>query len=197
VNHNPDFGVAVASRRRLLAMLAALPATLGLAIVGKPDASAKKGHKHHKKHKNPGKKRTGGGGGGGYSPDSEERAMLELINDYRRKNGVGELALNSQLGAAARHHSHDMAKKNYFSHKLSNGVSAEENIRRHGYNYAYFGENIAAGQETADNTFKQWEASSEHAKNMRSKNFDEIGIGRAYAQKSKYHWYWTATFGSR
>ena len=32
------------------------------------------------------------GGGGGYSPDGEERAFLDLINNYRRKNGAGELS---------------------------------------------------------------------------------------------------------
>ena len=40
--------------------------------------------------------------------------------------------------------------KNYFSHNLSNGDSAEKNIERFGYtNWSFIGENIAAGQETA------------------------------------------------
>jgi uncharacterized protein YkwD len=123
--------------------------------------------------------------------------MVDLINDYRRRNGVSELTLDDQLGAAAEHHSQDMAKKNYFRHKLSNGISPGENILRHGYNYRYYGENIAAGQESAEMTFEQWEGSPEHAKNMRSTHFADVGIGRAHADNSKYKWYWTATFGSR
>jgi uncharacterized protein YkwD len=194
-------GISRTSRRRLLAMLAAVPAALGLAHFAEPDADAKKGkhkHKNKKKKRKKGGKKGGGGGGGGYSPDSEERAFLDLINDYRDKNGAGKLSLNNQLGAAAEHHSQDMAKKNYFSHKLSNGDSAEENIKRFGYtNYDFVGENIAAGHETASKVFEQWKKSSDHDKNMRSKDFDEIGIGRAHAQKSKYGWYWTTTFGSR
>jgi uncharacterized protein YkwD len=194
-------GVLGMSRRRLLALVAAVPAAVGLALVDDRDSRAKKGHKQHKKHKKHGKKGKGGHGGGssggGYAPDSEERAMLDLINDYRRRNGAAALTLNDQLGAAAEHHSQDMAKKNYFSHKLSNGISPGENILRHGYHYHVYGENIAAGQDTANQTFQQWEGSSEHAKNMRDTDFQEIGIGRAYAQKSKYKWYWTTTFGSK
>lgn len=181
-----------ASRRKLLALLAALPAAVGLALVAEPDSSARKGHRKKRK-----KRRKKNKGGGGYAPDSEERAMVDLINDYRRRNGAAPLTLNDQLGAAAERHSQDMARKNYFRHKLSNGISPGENIERHGYRYRTYGENIAAGQETAAKTFQQWEGSAEHAKIMRSANFEDIGIGRAHADTSKYTWYWTATFGSR
>src|SRR5690606_25411753 len=79
--------------------------------------------KRKKKRKNKKKK---SGGSGGYSPDSEERAFLDLINDYRRSHGAGALTLNNNLGAAADFHSRDMAKKNYLKHTLKNGDSAEE-----------------------------------------------------------------------
>jgi uncharacterized protein YkwD len=179
-----------ASRRRLLALLAALPAALGLGFLAESDTAAKKS----------GKKRKKGGtkGKGGYSPDGEERAFLELINAYRRKNGVSQLSLNDKLGAAAKHHSRDMAKKNYFSHKLANGDSAEQNIRRFGYtNYRFVGENIFAGDKRADQAMAAWKKSREHNRNMLSTDFTEIGIGRAHGKKSKYGWYWTTTFGKR
>ena len=167
---------ARSSRRRLLARLAALPAALGLGFVVERESVA----------------------AGGYSPDKQERAFLDLINAYRRKNGAGKLTLQNQLGQAADHHSEDMASKNYFSHKLSNGDSPEENIERFGYtNWSSIGENIAAGQETAKAVMKAWKSSREHDRNMRNKNFTEIGIGRAYDRRSKYGWYWTTTFGSR
>jgi uncharacterized protein YkwD len=190
-------GASRVSRRRLCALLGALFTPLGLTTFRPDGAGAKKRHNKHKKRKKHGQKGKRSASEG-YSPDAEERAFLDLINDYRRKNGAAALTLNDQLGAAARHHSSDMAKKNYFSHKLSNGDSPEENIRRYGYtHYTYFGENIAAGQESADKVFQMWEGSAEHAKNMRSKHFQEIGIGRAYSQKSKYKWYWTTTFGGQ
>jgi uncharacterized protein YkwD len=193
------------SRRRLLARLAALPAMLGLAIfVARETSEAKKGKKgkgkrgKNKDKNKKGKGGSGGGGGGGYSADSEERAFLDMINDYRRRNDAGPLALQDQLGAAAEHHSQDMASKNYFSHQLANGDSAEKNIENFGYTtWDFIGENIAAGHETASRVMDAWQGSPEHDRNMRNKNFDEIGIGRAYDQSSKYGWYWTTTFGSR
>jgi uncharacterized protein YkwD len=199
----PAVGV---TRRRLLARLAALPAALGLAWLRErePAAARKKGGKgkkdNDKKGKNNKRKNGGGdnGGGGGYNPDGEERKFLDLINDYRKKNGAGALSLNDQLGAAAEYHSSDMARKNYFKHRLANGDSATENIERHGYrNWQAVGENIAAGYETAAQALAGWKKSASHDKNMRSKDFTEIGIGRAFSKSSKYGWYWTTTFGRR
>jgi uncharacterized protein YkwD len=189
------------SRRRFLARLAALPAAFGFGFFMESESfAARKDKRKGKKRKQQGGKKKGKkkGGGGGYSPDGEERAFLDLINDYRRKNGAGNLSLQNQLGAAAEHHSQDMARKNYFSHKLANGDSAEKNIERFGYtNWSYVGENIAAGHETAKAVMRAWKSSPDHDRGMRNKNFTEIGIGRAYNKSSKYGWYWTTTFGSR
>jgi uncharacterized protein YkwD len=194
-----------------LVHLAALPAALGSVVFarGGPLAAKrgknKKGKGKNKKDKNKNRNKTGkggsgggSGGGGGYSADSEERAFLDLINDYRRRSGAGPLALQDQLGAAADHHSEDMASKNYFSHQLANGDSPEKNIENFGYtSWDFVGENIAAGYEAAGKVMDAWQNSPEHDRNMRNNNFNEIGIGRAYDPNSKYGWYWTTTFGSR
>jgi uncharacterized protein YkwD len=178
---------ACSSRRRLLARLITVPAAFSLGLLTKPQSVAARQDND-----------TNSGGSRGYSPDREERAFLDLINDYRRKNGAPNLSLQNQLGAAAEHHSQDMARKNYFSHRLSNGDSAEKNIERFGYtNWTSLGENIAAGHETAQAVMNAWKSSRGHDRNMRSTHFTEIGIGRAYNKRSRYGWYWTTTFGSR
>jgi uncharacterized protein YkwD len=180
-------------RQRRRGLLAALMAGW-LGSRGLVDLEAKK-KKRQKKRKN---KKKNSGSSSGYSPDSEERAFLDLINDYRRSQGAGALSLNDNLGAAADYHSRDMAKKNYFKHTLKNGDSAEQNIRRFGYaSYVAVGENIAAGYETANDVMKAWKSSPGHDRNMRSGLFTEIGIGRAHSKGSKYGWYWTTTFGDR
>jgi uncharacterized protein YkwD len=184
------------SRRGFLARLAALPAALGIAtfITGTDDAEGKKNKKNKKRKKR--KKRGGkkkGNGGGGYNPDGDERKFLDLINDYRRRNGAGNLSLHNSLGAAAESHSRDMARKNYFRHSNTKKI-----VERHGYkDWKAIGENIAAGQKTANEVFEDWRKSNDHDKNMRNKSFTEIGIGRAYKKSSKYGWYWTTTFGDR
>jgi uncharacterized protein YkwD len=191
-------------RRGLLARLVALPAAIGLAVFAErgPAAGKKKHGKHHKHKKkhNKGNGGSGGGGGGRYSPDSEERAFLDLINDYRSQKGVGTLSLQDQLGAASEFHSQDMAQKNYFDHRLSNGDSPEQNMERFGYtNWTHTGENIAAGTtyDTAREVMKAWQDSPEHNRNMLNGAFKEIGIGRAFDGNAKYGWYWTTDFGSR
>jgi uncharacterized protein YkwD len=186
------------SRRRVLGFLAALAAAFGLSFFAESESIAAKKGKGKRKKRGRKSKKKNGGRGGGYSPDGEERAFLDLINNYRRQHGAGNLSLQDQLGAAAEHHSRDMANKNYFSHKLANGDSSEKNIERCGYtNWSYIGENIAAGHETAKAVMDAWKSSPDHDRGMRNKNFTEIGIGRAYNKNSKYGWYWTTTFGSR
>jgi uncharacterized protein YkwD len=185
------------NRRCLLARLAVLPAAICLAICAEPQpAEAKKGNGKKKRKGGGGKKKNknsnGGGGGGGYAADGEEQVFLNLINSYRAQNGAGALALQSQLGAAADHHSQDMANKNYFAH------SALESVKNFGYtNWLFIGENIYAGSESASSAMDAWKNSAGHNKNMLDGKFTEIGIGRAYSKDSKYGWYWTTTFGSR
>lgn len=124
--------------------------------------------------------------------------MLSQINAYRKANGKGSLRLSRTLGAAAEHHSRDMAAHNIFSHTLSNGTTWIQNIANHGYpsTNTYRAENIAAGHSSATDTFTQWRNSSGHRANMLNGVYKAIGIGRAYSSTSTYKWYWTTTFGS-
>ena len=133
-----------------------------------------------------------------YNPDREECKFLDEINDYRRRNNKPELVLLATLGAAANHHSADMAKHNYFSHTLKGeGISWKKNIRRHGYDGDPIAENILAGTnwESAKEAFENWRRSDGHRRNMLNGDFRAIGIGREYERNSRYQWYWTTTFG--
>ena len=131
-----------------------------------------------------------------YCADAEEAAMLALVNGLRRSLGVPELRLSQTLGAAAEHHSADMADKSYFSHTLKDGTTWSKNMTAHGYGYTtYRGENLAAGRSDAAGTFATWKNSPGHYANMANKNYRAIGIGRAYGPNSTYKWYWTQVFG--
>ncbi len=140
-----------------------------------------------------------------YAPTVEECSFLRQINAYRAQHGLGSLALSITLGAAARHHSVDMATYNYLSHTLSDGTSAHQNMINYGYPAnAWWGENIYAGYGTGANgvdnasalgAFTWWQNSSAHNANMLSGNFKAIGIARAYNANSTYKYYWTTDFG--
>jgi len=132
-----------------------------------------------------------------YAPDSEECAFLGRINTYRKGKGLGPLALSKTLGAAAEHHSVDMATNDYTSHTLADGTTWEGNIAAHGYpTSSARAENIAYGKASAADVFTQWKNSSGHNRNMVGAKFNAIGIGRAYGETTHYKWYWTTTFGS-
>lgn len=131
-----------------------------------------------------------------YCADAPEQALLSLINNYRAKHGRRPLKLTQTLGAAAEHHSTDIAANNVFSHTLSDGTSWSQNMTNHGYTDSTArAENIAAGHADASSTFNRWKNGSAHNANMLSAIFTAIGIGRAYGADSTHKWYWTADFG--
>ncbi len=131
------------------------------------------------------------------SIDSEEAQFLLLINQHRQNNGLAPLQLSDTLNKAAAWKSKDMADNNYFDHKdLPINREWYERVRNCGYTYAvWIGENIAAGNSTAQATFNQWLNSPDHNANMLNANYAAIGIGRAYNASSTYRWYWTTDFG--
>lgn len=133
---------------------------------------------------------------GGYSPDDQELAFVDLLNQYRGSLGLAPVSLNSELGAAAEYHSYDMATNNYFSHYSLDGVDPVTNINNFGYYALPSSENIAAGMETAQDVLVGWQNSPEHNATMTNPEFAEVGVGRYYDPNSYYGWYWTAEYGA-
>jgi uncharacterized protein YkwD/uncharacterized protein YraI len=130
-----------------------------------------------------------------YCIEEEELDFLALINDYRTQNGLSPLQISQTLGAAAATHSDHMAATSYFDHTMSDGTSVVQNIRNHGYTGETYGENIAAGTESADYAFSTFQGSAAHNQNMLQASYQSIGIARAYDAASGYGWYWTTIFG--
>jgi uncharacterized protein YkwD len=121
-----------------------------------------------------------------------------LINDYRAQKGAPKLQVSIALTQASDWMSNDMATKNFFSHTDSLGRDPFSRITAFGYaQYNAAGENIAAGNAGAQETFTQWKNSAGHNANMLNSKYLVIGIARAYNAKSPYRWYWTTDFGSK
>ena len=129
--------------------------------------------------------------------DSEERALLTLINNYRADRGVSTLAMSETLNRAAGWKSQHMASNGYLAHDdIGIGRTFFDRLRDCGYDFnPSVAENIAAGNETAAATFAQWRKSAGHNANMLYPHYNAIGIGRAYDDATPYGWYWTAEFG--
>lgn len=131
-----------------------------------------------------------------YCLEPEEAQFLNLINQHRAQNGVPPLVASQTAGAAAKHHSLNMANQNFFEHAGQDGSDLTSRMREHGYTFnTFLGENIAAGDASASGTFNSWRNSPGHNANMLNPNYTVIGIGRAFNAASDYGYYWTTTFG--
>ena len=133
--------------------------------------------------------------------DAEELNFLQLINDYRKDNGLGPLLLSDTLSVASERHSHDMARYHFFAHITAASsyyaVGAEpwDRMRAEGYDYnTFMGENIAVGYESAEAAFAAWRRSPSHNAAMLDGRYRVIGIARIHPPGSR--WYWTTDFGA-
>lgn len=124
-----------------------------------------------------------------------EGQVLVLLNQERAKVGLPALKAQSQLAAAARVHSADMACKNYFSHTGSDGSTFTGRIEQQGYHWSAAAENIAAGSNTPEGVVQQWMNSAPHKANILNPTYTEVGVGYAYSSASTYKYYWTLDFG--
>lgn len=123
---------------------------------------------------------------------STEQEILKLVNAERSKAGVKPLALNWELSRVAKFKSEDMRDNNYFSHTSPTYGSPFNMIKNFGISYSAAGENIAAGQKTADEVMKAWMNSSGHKANILNANYTQLGVGKATG--GSYGTYWTQMF---
>jgi uncharacterized protein YkwD len=97
------------------------------------------------------------------------------MNGVRAAHGLAPLRLDSQLGRAARAHTADMIRRNYFAH----GPMASR-LARFGVRWPRIGENLAWGTGSAANaaTFvRLWLASPSHRANLLRPGFRRVGLG--------------------
>jgi len=133
---------------------------------------------------------------------NEEIIFVNLLNKARKEKGMSELKINQDLCRAARYHSFDMGKQNYFEHasydrnestgRLEKVCGTFTRINKFAKSY---GENIAAGNGTGERTYEQWYNSPGHYENMFNPKFKTIGVGYVKIAGSKYNHYWTTDFG--
>ena len=123
-----------------------------------------------------------------------ESSLIQLINQERQSRGIGTLSQQSQLAAAARVHSEDMACNDFVSHTGSDGSLPWDRALSQGYNYSAIAENIFAGSSSAQSIFNGWMNSTGHRNNMLNPTYTEIGVGYQYWSDSTYRAYTTAVF---
>lgn len=137
-------------------------------------------------------------------PAELDRRVLELINAARqqgRRCGRTTLAAttplqrNNALESAAGSHAQDMAENNFLGHESSSGLMPGDRATKVGYAWSTIGENVAAGQTTAEEVVDTWLASAGHCENLMSPRYTETGVAHAVSDSSDKGTYWVQIFG--
>ncbi len=136
-----------------------------------------------------------------------ECEVFDLVNQYRAAGAdcgaagsfspTHALLWHETLTQAARLHSLDMGENGFFDHVNPDGEAPWDRVEALGYtNWALIGENIAAGDSTAEGVMNGWMNSDGHCANIMDPNFTQIGVGLAEVPSSDYVYYWTQVFAT-
>ncbi len=146
-------------------------------------------------------------GGGEIFLNAKEKRTFVLHNKIRRDRNLKPFCVQPNLQKAARAHSEDMIRRDYFSHTTKGGESFDQRLKKFGYTpegYSYYtvGENIAYGSGSygrPGSIMQRWMKSTGHRRNILNGKFREIGIGTytgTYKGTRDVTMY-TADFGTR
>lgn len=125
------------------------------------------------------------------------REMFDMINEARKANGVGLLAWNDDLAAAAQAHAEDIAANPGIGHSGSDGSTVSDRVARTNYQ-SYTGrmmvsENWSVG--TALDVMKFFLEDQIHRDNLLLPIWREVGIGRAMYNETNE--LWVVDFGAQ
>jgi uncharacterized protein YkwD len=138
-------------------------------------------------------------------PHTVALRVLELVNAARavpRRCGresfgaAAPLSLSAELTAAASLHARDMALRGSLGHEGADGTTSGERITRSGYSWQSSGENVAAGQRTAEAVVAAWLDSPGHCASIMAPHFKETGVSFALAPANDPPIYWTQVFAT-
>ena len=133
-----------------------------------------------------------------------EERVISLVNDARSRAllcgdrlmaAAPPVRANARLRATAAAHANDMAGLSFFSHTGTDGSQVAERARRSGYAWRTVGENIAAGQMTAEAAMQGWLKSPSHCANLMQPSYTEMGLAFAVNPQSESGVYWVQVFG--
>lgn len=112
------------------------------------------------------------------STDRFEERLRTLTNARRERRGCRPLRLNSALVAAARRHSALMSDEDNLSHRLAGEPDLVGRAVAAGYTrWRILAENLAWGQTTPREVFRDWVHSPGHRANLDNCRLRDVGYG--------------------
>jgi uncharacterized protein YkwD len=118
---------------------------------------------------------------------TNEQVLLRLINSARAHRGLARLTTRSSLRSAARAHSSEMVRRDYFSHSSASGATFATRILSFGYSRAgcsswSVSEAIGWGvgmRGTPQAVLRAWLASPLHRSVILGARWRDVGVGCA------------------
>lgn len=105
----------------------------------------------------------------------EEQETLDLINEYRKKNGLKPLKTFAKLEDMATLKANDIVENEYFSHTSEKLGTPFEMLKNNGISYEVAGENLA-GNISPKKAVEAWINSPAHKANILDEEYEYTGI---------------------
>jgi uncharacterized protein YkwD len=111
-----------------------------------------------------------------------DTAIIAYTNQEREAHGLAPLQVNSKLMSAANYQAAWMAALQTMSHTLPDPLpTPQSRLKYFGYQWQWWGENIAYGYTTARSVTTAWWNSPEHRANILNAHFTQIGVAVHYS----------------
>lgn len=127
--------------------------------------------------------------------------LLDAHNAIRSSAGLGALATNGALAAAAQSYAGKISETGILSHTGPDGSQPSDRAVAAGYPFgppgSVVGENLAGGPPDVQQAMDGWMTSPPHRKNILQPLYDEVGFGYAYRIRGKIRHVWVAVFGAQ
>lgn len=124
------------------------------------------------------------------------RAVARRCGDTREYAAVPPLARSAALDEAALAHARDIAARGALGHEGADGSTAGERVVRAGYRWSTVGENVAAGQQSADESVDIWLESPGHCRNLMDPRFRDTGVAVAVNEDDDRVIYWVQVYAA-
>ena len=108
------------------------------------------------------------------------RALFDMVNDERAKQGLLRLVWDEKLARIARDYSLDMCRRDFFSHTSPGGAALADRLVSARLGYVKVAENLGMNRGFSDpgaDCVKGWLDSPGHRRNMLSDGFRQAGVG--------------------
>lgn len=105
----------------------------------------------------------------------EEQEVLDLINQYRKQNGLEALKPLAKLQQTAKLKAKDLVDNEYFSHNSKQLGTPFEMLKANQVDYDIAGENLA-GNITPEKAVESWINSKTHKENILEEKFNYTGV---------------------